>query len=180
MRRALAVLAVLLLAGPARAQTPPPQTPAETGAPAQPVPAETGAPAAPVPAPSAGKKPEASRPQNLEKMAPGVAVPILGRKVLDAAGKDMGPIVDVLVDRDGLVRAAVIDFGGFLGVGSRKIAIDWRLLQFNPHDRDAPVELALDRAEVQAAPEYKPSSQPAMIVGPPPSVEGGSVPTPEK
>ena len=28
--------------------------------------------------------------------------------------------------------AAIIDFGGFLGVGSRKIAIDWRLLRFDP------------------------------------------------
>jgi len=170
MRRALAAaLAAMVLAGGARAQTP-----------SAPPSAESAAPATPAPAPPPEKKPEASRPQNLEKLPPGVAVAILGRKVLDAAGKDMGPIVDVLVDRDGLVRAAVIDFGGFLGVGSRKIAIDWRLLQFNPHDRDAPVELALDRAEVQAAPEYKPSSPPAMIVGPPPPIEGGSVPSPEK
>ncbi len=179
MRRALAAAALaMLLAGGARAQTPPPPESAERGEPARPAPAESTAPPTPAPAAPA-EKPEATLPQNLEKLAPGVAVPILGRKVRDAAGKDMGPIVDVLVDRDGLVRAAVIDFGGFLGVGSRKIAIDWRLLQFSPNDRDAPVELALDRAEVQAAPEYKPSSQPAMIVGPPP-VEGGSVPSPEK
>ena len=70
-------------------------------------------------------------------------------------------VVDVLVDGDGRPRAAVIDFGGFLGVGSRKIAIDWELLQFRPADRTQPVRLVLGRAEVQAAPEYKPSGQPA-------------------
>jgi len=37
----------------------------------------------------------------------------------------MGRIVDVIVDLAGVVRAAVIDFGGFLGVGSRKIVVDW-------------------------------------------------------
>ena len=42
----------------------------------------------------------------------------------------MGRIVDVLVDRSGEVRAAIIDFGGFLGVGSRKIAVDWDALHF--------------------------------------------------
>src|SRR5215472_18988447 len=46
---------------------------------------------------------------------------ILGRPVLSAADENMGRIVDVIVDRSGRVHAAVIDFGGFLGVGSRKI-----------------------------------------------------------
>src|SRR6202043_2959923 len=57
---------------------------------------------------------------------------ILGRQVLSAADEDMGRIVDVIVDRSGRVRAAIIDFGGFLGVGSRKIAVDWKALHFVP------------------------------------------------
>src|SRR5580698_4450301 len=39
---------------------------------------------------------------------------ILGREVLSSANENMGRIVDVLVDRSGEVRAAIIDFGGFL------------------------------------------------------------------
>ena len=84
------------------------------------------------------------------------------------ADEDMGMVIDVLVDSDGRPRAAVIDFGGFLGVGSRKIAIDWELLQFRPADRTQQVRLGLGRADVQAAPEYKPSGQPAEVVAPPP------------
>jgi hypothetical protein len=76
----------------------------------------------------------------------------------------MGRIVDILVDADGQPRAAVIDFGGFLGVGSRKIAVDWRLLKFRPADRQAPVQLSVTRDEVQAAPEYKEKNQPAQVV----------------
>jgi len=41
---------------------------------------------------------------------------VLGRDVRSAADENMGRIVDVIVDRGGQVRAAVIDFGGFLGV----------------------------------------------------------------
>jgi len=63
---------------------------------------------------------------------------VLGREVRSAADENMGRIIDVIVDRAGNVRAAVIDFGGFLGVGSRKIAVDWNALRFaavDGHDR---------------------------------------------
>ena len=39
---------------------------------------------------------------------------VLGRDVRSAADEAMGRIVDVIVDRGGQVRAAVIDFGGLL------------------------------------------------------------------
>src|SRR5262249_3295088 len=57
---------------------------------------------------------------------------ILGREVRGGANENMGRIVDVIVDRSGQVRAAIIDFGGFLGVGSRKIAVAWNALRFPP------------------------------------------------
>src|SRR5207245_6925477 len=50
---------------------------------------------------------------------------ILGKDVLSATGENMGRIVDVLFDEKGEPHAAVVDFGGFLGVGTRKIAIGW-------------------------------------------------------
>ena len=84
-----------------------------------------------------GGKPEAGAPpKNLKPIAPEEAVGILGKKVYGPAGEDMGMVVEALVDGDGRPRAAVVDFGGFLGVGSRKIAIDWELLQFRPADRE--------------------------------------------
>src|SRR4051812_15142542 len=55
---------------------------------------------------------------------------ILGRDVRSPTKEGMGRIVDVIVDRSGSVRGAVIDFGGFLGVGSRKIVVEWSALHF--------------------------------------------------
>ncbi len=81
---------------------------------------------------------------------------ILGREVVSSASEDMGRIVDVLVDRRGQVRAAIIDFGGFLGVGSRKIAVDWSALHFPPPGKtDAKITLEFTRDQVKAAPEYQ-------------------------
>ncbi len=90
---------------------------------------------------------------------------ILGREVRSATDENMGRIVDVLVDRTGQVRAAIIDFGGFLGVGSRKIAVDWNALHFpSPGKPDAPITLELTRDQVKAAPEYQ-EGQPVVVLG---------------
>jgi hypothetical protein len=79
---------------------------------------------------------------------------VLGKEVRTSADEAMGRIVDVVVDREGRVRAAVIDFGGFLGVGSRKVAVDWKALSFNGSKPDL-VTSELTRDQVNAAPEYK-------------------------
>ena len=92
---------------------------------------------------------------------------VLGKKILGPDGKELGLVVDVLVDAGNRPCAAVIDFGGFLGVGSRKIAIDWRLLRLTPEPSDWRIALDLDRAQIAAAPEYKPGEPAAKMVGPP-------------
>ena len=90
---------------------------------------------------------------------------VLGRDVRSAADEDMGRIVDVLVDRAGQVRAAIIDFGGFLGVGSRKIAVDWNALHFPQPGKPAErIALDLTRDQVKAAPEYR-DGKPVVILG---------------
>jgi hypothetical protein len=90
---------------------------------------------------------------------------VLGKEVRSSANENMGRIVDVIVDREGRVRAAVIDFGGFLGVGSRKIAVDWKALRFDPDKakRDV-ITLELTRDQVKAAPEYK-EKQSVVVLG---------------
>jgi hypothetical protein len=90
---------------------------------------------------------------------------ILGRDVRSAADENMGRVVDVLVDRTGQVRAAIIDFGGFLGVGSRKIAVDWSALHFPPPGKPgARISLDLNRDQVNAAPEYQ-DGKPVVVLG---------------
>jgi len=64
------------------------------------------------------------------------------------------------------VRVAIIDFGGFLGVGTRRIAVDWPLLHFSPTDKDKPLMLTVTREKLQSAPEYKDSTSPRVLMPP--------------
>ncbi len=90
---------------------------------------------------------------------------VLGRDVRSPTAEDMGRIVDVIVDRAGHVRAAVIDFGGFLGVGSRKIVVDWNALHFGQiANKGESITLELTKDQVMAAPEYK-EDKPIVVLG---------------
>jgi hypothetical protein len=90
---------------------------------------------------------------------------VLGRDVRSPTDEDMGHIVDVIVDRVGMVRAAVIDFGGFLGVGSRRIAVDWNALHFGRiANKSDSITLELTKDQVTAAPEYK-EDTPIVVLG---------------
>jgi PRC-barrel domain len=90
---------------------------------------------------------------------------VLGRQVRSSAGEDMGRIVNVVVDQSGQVRAAIIDFGGFLGVGNRRIAVDWDALHFaTATSKDDHITLDLTRDQVKAAPEYK-DGRPLVVIG---------------
>ena len=90
---------------------------------------------------------------------------ILGKEVRSVTGENMGHIVDVVVDRGGQVRAAIIDFGGFLGVGSRKIAVDWNALHFpRPGDKAGRVTLEFTRDQLKAGPEYQ-DGKPVVVLG---------------
>jgi hypothetical protein len=115
--------------------------------------------------PVAAAKKEPVPPPSVTVIAPREAHGVLGRDVRSPANEDMGHIVDVIVDRTGTVRAAVIDFGGFLGVGSRKIVVDWNALHFGRvAEKGDSITLELTKAQVAAAPEYK-EDTPIVVLG---------------
>jgi hypothetical protein len=89
---------------------------------------------------------------------------VLGKEVKSSAGENLGRIVEVLVDQLGQVRAAVIDFGGFLGVGSRKVVVDWSTMHFVPANEHGQITLDLTRDQIKAAPEYR-DGKPVVVVG---------------
>lgn len=146
---ALAALSGLALAGsPAKAQQGAPETPPAAAPPAAPPP-EHGTPAI--------------------VLSPEESDGIIGKSVRSASGEDMGRIVDVIVSASNQPRAAVIDFGGFLGVGSRKIAVDWRLLQYSRTGKTWGFTFALNRNQVRVSPEYKPGEPVVVLSGSPPA-----------
>jgi PRC-barrel domain len=147
---------------------------------------------APSPSPTA-TAPSASKP-NVTSATPAIVVngsaaeTLLAKPVQSEKGEDLGRIVDVIADRDGKVLAAIIDFGGFLGVGTRKIAVDWHALHFPPDGHMDKFIADLSRDPLQTAPAYKPgepivimerpNAAPAATATPTPSSPAPSAPAP--
>jgi hypothetical protein len=142
---------------PAAQPAPPAVQPAPpaAAAPATPPAGQPTAPASEEPKPADAAKAKATAGTPAVVIDGGAADTLLGKPVESADGEDMGRIIDVIVDRNGSTRAAIIDFGGFLGVGSRKIAVDWKALRFPIAEDRKRVVLEMTRDQVRAAPEYQ-------------------------
>lgn len=173
----IGLIGALELAAPAIAQdsAPPSSVPdANAPRPAPSAPEATApAPAAPAPAPPVTPPPAPPAAKVLERTE---TQGVLGRDVRSKTGENMGRVVEVIVDRaTGQARAAIIDFGGFLGVGSRKIAVAWDALQFTTGQNSDRITLDLTRDQVKDAPDYK-EGKPIIALG----RSGASQPIPDE
>jgi hypothetical protein len=88
---------------------------------------------------------------------------VLGKTLVGTSGEVAGRIVDVLADETGQVRAALVDYGGFLGIGSRKIAIAWSDLRFGAAGNPNAVAVGLSRENLARAPEVR-AGQPVIVI----------------
>lgn len=105
---------------------------------------------------------------------------ILGKKVRSEAGDDMGRIVDIIADKAGHLRAAIIDFGGFLGVGSKQIAVDWKAIRFTGEKGKSEAAVVnLTRDQLRVAPVYKSGEQIVILGQPSNKDQATSAPSPE-
>jgi hypothetical protein len=93
----------------------------------------------------------------------GSLTPVVGRYVRDAEGTDVGRVWDVLVDDHGIPRAAVIDYGGVLGIGRRKVAVDWSALKFGMTHSSDDVTMALTKEQMGAIPDFQYSPGDATV-----------------
>lgn len=93
---------------------------------------------------------------------------ILGHDVLDSAGEDVGPLVDVLVDKAGAPVAGIIEVGGFIGVGTRRVAVAWRMLRFVPENGELQIHMDLTFDSAAAAPEFQGPDDTLIVIDRPP------------
>ena len=76
-----------------------------------------------------------------------------GTTVYNMGGDKLGSIDDLMLDKvSGQVRYAVLEFGGFLGVGTDRYPIPWKVLKYST-DKGGYV-VPLDKSTLERAPKY--------------------------
>lgn len=81
---------------------------------------------------------------------------LTGANVYGADNEDMGEVSELLLNDDGSLDRAVLDIGGFLGLGEHSIAVTFEELQIvRGEGGDVRVYIDATQEELEAQPEYE-------------------------
>jgi sporulation protein YlmC with PRC-barrel domain len=91
---------------------------------------------------------------------------LIGATVRNENRDSIGKIEDVYVDQNGAIKTVVVSVGGFLGVGSKNVAVKWSDLKFSRDDKSIVITTSWTKDSLKAMPDYKyerrlPASAPA-------------------
>lgn len=82
-----------------------------------------------------------------------------GTNVYNPAGEKLGSIDHLMIDKlSGRVRYAVMEFGGFLGIGTDRYPLPWDTLTYDPGLEGYVVSLS--KEQLEKAPRYERESIP--------------------
>jgi hypothetical protein len=101
----------------------------------------TATPAAPAPAATAALPGSAD------------ANKLIGQDIKNAENDSIGEVKSVRIGADGKVDAVIVGVGGFLGMGEREVALDWKELRVSDDGRKVTANMTKD--QLKAMPEYK-------------------------
>lgn len=97
---------------------------------------------------------------------------LVGMKVVGSNDESIGKVSDLIIE-DNQVVGAVLDVGGFLGLGAKKVGVPWDALSVTEADGSVVANVTLTKEELADMPEFKTladakaeqSRQPAMGTG---------------
>ncbi len=167
--RAVSLTAALILLSAAspRGQRPPEIAPSppplaapepETGSPTV---ASAPSPLDPVPTPPAATVEKSTRVRTDQLRLYG----LMDRDVVGVDKLDIGHVIDVLVDPNGQPQALLVETGGFLGVGNRRIAIAWAGTTFPDNKPGGPIRTTMTVDQVRSAPAFIEGGPVTVAVG---------------
>lgn len=84
---------------------------------------------------------------------------VIGATVRNQAKETVGKINDVFVDKSGAIKTVVVSVGGFLGVGSKDVAVKWEDIQFQRDGDSVVLVTNWTKDSLKAMPDYKKESR---------------------
>ncbi|MBX3571766.1 MAG: PRC-barrel domain-containing protein [Mesorhizobium sp.] len=125
---------------------------------------------APTTEPAPATPPAATEAAPAAPMAPGVAVDqsevtadgqlasnLIGENVYNSTAEDaekVGDVNDLVLSKDGMVEAIVIGVGGFLGIGEKDVAIDFKTIDWAERDGDRWIVIEATADQLKELPDF--------------------------
>src|SRR3954470_12295700 len=92
-----------------------------------------------------------------------------GTDVIGADDKKIGDVSDILFDKDGKIEAYVVGVGGFLGIGSKDVALAPTAFQIVPGDKSKnesdKLRLSMTKDQLKEAANFEPYKEPRQTTG---------------
>ena len=80
---------------------------------------------------------------------------LIGADVKNAEDESIGKINDLVFSEDGRIEAAVVAVGGFLGIGSKNVALAWDQLQIRSSEAGEEIMVSMTKEQLENAPTFK-------------------------
>jgi hypothetical protein len=80
---------------------------------------------------------------------------LIGAKIHNDNQDTVGSINDIYLDDSGKVQAVVVSVGGFLGVGSKNVAVKWDDIKYGKDGKSLMLTTGLTKDALKAMPDYK-------------------------
>jgi sporulation protein YlmC with PRC-barrel domain len=92
-----------------------------------------------------------------------------GTDVIGTDDKKIGDVSDILFDKDGKIEAYIVGVGGFLGIGSKDVALAPSAFQVVPGDKSKnesdKLRLSMTKDELKQAANFEPYKAPSSTTG---------------
>ena len=85
---------------------------------------------------------------------------LVGLNIQNTANEDIGEIYDIVLTDQAAVKAYIVSVGGFLGIGTKYVAIDPKAVTMTRQDEKTwKATMNANKDQLKAAPEYKYDSE---------------------
>ncbi|HVI89694.1 MAG TPA: PRC-barrel domain-containing protein [Dongiaceae bacterium] len=78
---------------------------------------------------------------------------IIGMKVYNPNGDEVGKVKDVLFDANGNIKGVVLNVGGVLGIGAKPVGLQWKEVDVEPSNDI--VKVNYTKEQLEAAPRFE-------------------------
>jgi len=83
---------------------------------------------------------------------------LVGLNIQNADGDTLGEVGEVVIASDGALQGVVVDVGGFLGIGTHPVLLNWKDIKISGNGDDVKALVNTTKDNLKSLPEYRANS----------------------